>query len=159
LTAGLIAAGFKYFSDDVIALEPDSLRLAPFSRSLCVKSGSRGTLLPLYPELVTARVRRLQFEREWVWFLPPPEEAWASETVDVRYVVLPKYVPGAETRLEPITRSAALEQFFTQSFNLNSHGAGGIAALVKMLGGAECFSLTTGSLDPAVRLLKQVVTS
>jgi HprK-related kinase A len=158
LVAGLVRAGFRYLSDEVAILDPATLRLAPFAKSLSVKAPARAVLAPLYPELAAAAPRR-RLAGAPVWDLRPPEDAWPAESVPVRYVVLPRYAAGAQTALEPISRSTALVRLLGQSFNLPSHGAHGVARTVEMLRGAACYALTVGDLQGAVDRLEQIARS
>jgi hypothetical protein len=156
LTAGLVAHGFQYYSDDVVVLESDTLRLVPFAKSMCIKPGSRHVLAPLYPELLES-VPRVRFDRECVWYLPPPAEARAKGSVPVNYIVLPRYARGEETVLKPIERSEAVRRFFEQSFNLGAHGPAGAAALAALLEGADCYTLTVGNLQAGVDAVRRLV--
>ena len=149
LVAGLVAAGFEYFGDDVAVVNPSELRLAPFGKSLCVKAGSRSVLAASYPQLAHDRARR-RWGDESVWYVAPPDGRWPSQPAPVRYVILPRYVPGAPTTLAPIARSVALTGLLEQSFSARRHGVG---AVVGMLRGADCYRLIVGDLHQAVPLL------
>jgi hypothetical protein len=158
LVAGLAAAGFQYFGDDVAAIQTSSLRLVPFAKSICVKSGSRAALSSFYPQ-VEADVSRRRWGGEPVWYLAPPARAWPVRSVPVHLIVLPRYVPGSLTRLEPITRTTALTRLLEQSFSARRHGAAGIETTVELLGGATCYALTVGDLHRAVALLADLTAS
>ncbi|GAC1323744.1 MAG: hypothetical protein NVSMB2_21560 [Chloroflexota bacterium] len=157
LTGGLVANGFQYYSDDVVVIEPSSVQLMPFPKSLCIKHGSRAVLGRLYPELLDGGVPRVRFDRECVWYLAPPREALPPHNVPIRFVVLPRYVPGAATSAERIGPPEAARRFFEQSFNLGAHGADGVAALARMLNGSECYSLTVGTLETGVAAVRDLV--
>jgi len=94
LTAALVASGFQYLSDEVGVLDPATGQLVPFARGMCVKEGARPVLEPLYPRLVDA-TPRLRPSGEAVYYLPPPEDAWPAGPVPVRFVILPRFVPGS----------------------------------------------------------------
>lgn len=158
LVAGLIAAGFTYFSDEVGVLDPSDSALLPFAKSLCVKEGSHATLSRIYPRLRQAIPRR-RFGGRSVWFLPPPPASAASGPAPLRYVVFPSYVAGASTVIEPLSPSAALARLMEQSFSLPRHGATGMRALVTSLARAECYTLTLGSVHDAVVLLDELTLS
>ncbi|MCC6174180.1 MAG: hypothetical protein IT305_02655 [Chloroflexi bacterium] len=156
LTAGLVAAGFALASDEVAMLDPATLELLPFARSVSVKAGARSVLAPAYPALLTETPHH-RFGGEEVWFLHPAASDWLPGPTPVRYVVVPRYVPDAETRLEPLPRTSVLPVLLEQSFSIPKHGARGIGAATALLQQAECFALTTGDLDTAVRLLTDLV--
>jgi hypothetical protein len=158
LTAGLVAHGFQYLSDEVAALDPVMLRLVPFPKSLCVKPGARRALVRLYSQLRDETPRR-RFGGEPVWYLAPGEGVWPPGPVPVRFVVLPRYAGHGRTTLTPIPRSAALQRLLEQSFSVRTHGAPGIGAIAEMLRGAACYALTVGDLSEAVEVLTQLVAS
>ena len=158
LVAGLAAAGFECFGDDVAAVDPSTLQLAPFAKRICVKSGSRAALTGAYPGLASDLARR-RWGRESVWYLEPPGGLWPTGRVPVRYVVLPRYVPGARTTLTGIARSAALLRLLEQSFSARRCGAGGVGAVVEIVRAAACYDLIVGELNRAVALLLDLVES
>jgi hypothetical protein len=159
LVAALIAAGFGYFGDDIAAVDPATLALLPFAKSLAVKAGGRRVLAPFYPALGPGRaggVPRLRAGGETVWYLPPPADAWPGRPAPVRYVVLPRYVSRSRTALTPVTRSEALERLLEQSFGIagpGGRGLPGVASAVELVRRAECYALTVGRLGTAVRVL------
>lgn len=155
LVAGLARAGFLLGSDEVAVLDPMTLDVLPFARSICVKQGSRGPLAGAYPSLLTD-APRLRFGGEEVWYLCPGPEQWLPAPTPIRFIVVPRYTEGAETRLEPLSRSATLQILLQQSFSVPKHGSFGIGTLTDLLQGVECFRLTLSSLDDAIRLLTEL---
>jgi len=158
LVAGLIAAGFRYFSDEVAVLDPSSSRLMPFPKSLFVKHGAQGVLASRYP-LLASQAPSSRLGGELVWYLPPPRDAWPLGPVSVWAVIFPRYDPSQPTSLVEIPRSLALQGLLKQSFNLGFHHAQGISAAVAMLRGAACYALTVGDLDQAVSVLTRCASS
>lgn len=156
LVAGLIAAGWRYLSDEVAVLDPDEGILLPFPRSLCVKPGSYPSLAPLYPALASAPTYpRLDGER--VAYLAPPDGSRPDAPVPLRFIVLPRYLAGRPTTLQPLPRPLALRRLLLQSFNAHRHGARALAAAVTALHEVSCFSLIVGDLESAVGLLHRLV--
>ena len=70
--------------------------------------------------------------------------------------MVPRYVEGSETSLEPLSRSATLQILLQQSFSVPKHGSFGIGTLTDLLQDVECYRLTMGSLDEAVRLVTEL---
>lgn len=158
LTAGLVAHGFQYLSDEIAVIDPDDLLLFPYPRSICVKEGSRASLQPHFPQLTTADVQH-RFGGEPVWYLQPPFERWCTNPVPVRFVIFPRYIEGAPTELTEISRSTAAEHLVRQSFTGDALGAQGIGAIVRLLQGADCFTLTTGNLPEAMTSLRNLMSA
>ncbi len=156
LTAALLAAGFEYFSDEVAAVRFGTRQLQPFPKSLSVKPGSCELLAPSYPMLASS-VPRSRFGCRSVHYLPPPVHAWPSTPVPVRYIVFPRYVPGGETELLPISRSEALPRVLEQFLSAEALGAQGMGGIVDLLQSVRCYSLTVGHLPRAVQLLSSLL--
>jgi len=152
LAAGLAHAGFLLGSDEVAVIDPVSLDVLPFARGICVKDGSRPILASSYPALLTDAPHH-RFGGEEVWYIRPEPERWLPAPTPVRAVVVPRYVAGAETRLEPLARSETLQTLLQQSFSVPKHGAFGIGTLTDLLQEVACYRLTVSSLDEAVGLL------
>ena len=149
LVAGLVNAGFQYFSDEVMVLDLATRMLLPFAKCMYVKRGARRLLATKFPTLLRD-IPSLRFGRQTVWYLSPPATAWPSEPLPVRTVVFPRYVSHATTTLTEITPLRAIEHLLTQSFNLRELGERGMRALVSTLKGAECYELIVGNLDQAI---------
>src|SRR5688500_17125559 len=152
LVAGLLAAGFDYLSDDIVPMDPNSGRLLPFAKSLSLKPGGRRPLHRVY-RTYGRRVPPVRGHPASGWALVP-RAAWPTEPVIARYVVVPRYIRGEPTRLEPLGRGAAAERLFGQAFNVSEHGVAGVGRIVEMVRGAQCYSLTIGRLEEAVALLR-----
>jgi hypothetical protein len=158
LVAGLLRFGFRYLSDDIVVYDPTSRELLPFARSLCVKDGSRPVLEPLFPGLSTLpRYRR--FGNDLATYLPPPVGSDPEGPILPRHLVFPRYVVGAETRLRPIARSAALQGLLEQSFNARQLGSTSIETAVKLVRELTCWSLTSGDLIEAIDAVENCVVS
>jgi hypothetical protein len=155
LTAGLAGAGFQLGSDEVAVLDPLTLEVLPFVRGICVKEGSRAPLASTYPSLLTD-VPHHRFGGEEVWYLGPAADSWLPAPTPVRSIVVPRYAKDAETSLEPLSRSATLQILLQQSFSVPKHGSFGIGTLTDLLHDVECYRLTMGSLDEAVRLVTEM---
>jgi hypothetical protein len=158
LVAGLAGAGFLLGSDEVAVIDPLTLEVLPFVRSICVKEGSRIPLAAAYSSLLTDAPHH-RFGGEEVWYLCPDPERWLPAPAPVRSIVVPRYVRDAETRLEPLAHSATLQILLQQSFSVPKHGSFGIGTLTDLLQDVTCYRLTLGSLDDAIRLLTDLTDS
>jgi hypothetical protein len=157
LTAALVAAGFHYLSDEVVAIEPESLLAIPFPRSPTIKRGSRSALAPWYPCLETDPVRARFVDS--VTYPTPPEDSWPAHPFPVSCVVFPRYDANARPELRPIPRSEALPRLLDQCFEARSSGDHLVRAVVCVLQGADCYSLTVSDPRGAVRFVGDLADS
>jgi hypothetical protein len=106
LTAFLLARGYDYLADDLIALAAPDGRIVPWPMPISIKEGSWKLLTESYhdlngfPQYRTMRGRARQ--------LVPSLRVWETEAVPFGSFVFPSYVPDAEPVLTPITTFDAL---------------------------------------------------
>ena len=155
LTAALVAAGCRYYSDDIAALTRHDLLLHPFLRSLCIKPGSFEVLSRDYPQLAGSPAYA-RFRAGDVRYLAPSPEAVPDSPVPIRCIVFPRYVLGAATELTPLRRAEALPRLLDGLCNPRAQLGRDLPPLLELLRGAACYTLTVGDLDRAVRSVLDV---
>jgi hypothetical protein len=69
----------------------------------------------------------------------------------VRRVIDHRYEPRAETRIEPLSRAAALVLMGSAAPRLRHLGERGLGLLASIMGDADAYSLVTGDLDQSAR--------
>ena len=149
LTAALVRAGFDFLSDEMMAIDPASLRALPVPRSLFVKPGTFEAL-GLEPPNVSEAARLLL---DGTWPVTPDDLRPGSlgGPAPVRTIIAPTYRAGSETRIERVSRAAGLSDLATQAFNLEMFGGpAGIELLAEVVRSATCYRLAVGRLDEAV---------
>ena len=151
--AGLLRAGFDYLTDEAVAIDPVDLLAQPYPKALSVDAGSWEVLADLRPPHAD--------QISGQWHVPPtmvrPDAVAGS--APVRFVVTPSYQAGATTRLEPISRAASLMVLADSTFNFQHDPRRNLGILRRLVHGADCFRLTIGDLDAAVRLVTELVES
>jgi hypothetical protein len=152
LAGALVAAGCQYLSDEIAALDPESLRLTLYPKSVCAKEGGYQALASGWPGRATP-TPQLRANGERIWYLAPPATSWARTPVPVRHVVLPRFVLGADVSIARIPRATGLSQLIEQTFAPGPREAWGVARLVEMLRQANCWELRFGDTPQAAALL------
>lgn len=124
LTASLIADGFQYLTDEVIALPVACNEVHGFSRSLVLKSGSAFIWKNLFPQSELEKVLILNDGSAWV---PPtlfnPSAVRAS--MEPQVVLFPTYTKGVEFKTERLTPANTLfhlMQCLVNARNFSDHG-------------------------------------
>lgn len=148
--AGLLLAGYRYLTDETVAIDGDTLLVQPFPKALSVDRGSWYVVPELKPRL------RLVEDQ---WQVPPARVRpdVVARPTQPRLVVLPRFVAGAETRLQPVPRSQALMQVAQSSFRFTEDPGRNLAVAARVLAGCDCYDLTIGDLPTAVRLIDGLV--
>jgi len=148
LTAGLVAAGWDYLSDELALVEPETAAVRPFARPLCLARDAvelfAGLGDRLTPKLDSRRCDKLQVRPE---DLRPGARRLPGQACPVRAVVLPLYEPAAPTRVEPLRRVETLLALLPNAFDLDP---GRLEVLAELCRSAPGYRLVSGDLDEAV---------
>lgn len=154
LVAGLVRHGWRYLTDEIVAIEPHSGVIRPYPKPLSVDPGSFDVLADLRPDVEPGVEPFLRGQ----WQVDPHSirtDAVAGPT-EVRVVIVTRYVGGGATRIEPLPRREMLLELIEQTFHFHAAGARNVTALAAVLGGARCYRLQVGKLDAACRLIERV---
>lgn len=158
LVAALSARGFEYLSDEIVAIDPGSLRVDAYPKPIALEPGSWSSLESLRPAttpdslpffartwMVTPRTSRPDAARE------SGRAAGSRGTL----IVLPAYRPGGADTLAPISRAETVVRLASLAFNLSRWGPAGIDTLVDLVGNADCYRLKFGDVDVACSVIEQ----
>lgn len=145
LVAALVLAGLRYLTDEAVAIRPLDGAIVPFPKALSVDPGSWLLLPELKPHASTVEAQQLLAQQ---WQVPPQmirDDAVSSGAVPA-VIVLPQYVAGAATSLEPITPGTALVEVLQQTFHVERQRARDMSVLAAVLQGCTCYRLRSGDL-------------
>jgi len=145
LVAALVREGFGYLSDEIAAIDPVARRLYPYPKTLNLKEGS----FRLFPDL-RARAGRVPFIGHQ-WHLRPDDirAGAVAGPCSIRYVLFPRYEPGASTKVTPMSRAAAVRDIMPGIFNLSMYRGRALELLSDAMTTASPHSLVTGDLAAA----------
>lgn len=153
LCAGLVARGWKFYSDEFALIEPDELTVQPYPKALCVKAGSFDIVRQLGWKL-DARTRYKKGKKGRVAYVSVSDAPHRiAEPGPVRWVVFPKYESSRSPRLTPITRGEAVFELRRLSFNFDRFGNDGLKIMTRLMGGAQAFRLASGPLSETCNLI------
>jgi HprK-related kinase A len=158
LTAGLLARGWKYLSDEFALIHTRTLALHPYPRAICIKR-------PSYPVIRSLGLRLHENQhyykgaKGYVGFINPV--ALGSDVFGspgpARYVIFPRYTPGAEPALIPISRAEAAFALHEVCFNLLTCDRTGLDVVAGVVRGASCYRLVAGEISRTCNLLEGLV--
>jgi hypothetical protein len=152
LVAGLIRAGCAYLTDEAALIDPATLLVQPFPRSLWLTRPSIRAVFQEGAEQLTWSTGR-QFHVRPADLRPRA----VGRPCPVRVVVAPSYRAGAETAIEPMGRAEAVVVLAENAFHLDRFGGEGIELLGRVAAGADCYRLVIGDLPSAVAAVLAVV--
>jgi hypothetical protein len=150
---GLLLAGFGYLTDEAAAVSTADLHVEPFHKSLSVDDGSWQVLAALRDQDAGGMPSQ--------WQVPVSSIAASSlsSRTPVAYVVLPKYVAGADTALTPISRAEAVLELCASTFQFLDDPVRNLEGLAALCRSVECYRLTVGDLDAAVAEVRDLVSA
>ncbi len=150
--AGLLREGFEYVTDEAVAIRPEDCAIEPFPKSLSLDAGSWS----LFPDC------RPTTHTGWMTQWQVPAKALgagvlAGLAAPPRIIVFPRYVAGARTALEPVTRGEAVQELARMTFHFRRHPQRNLAVLRRVAARARAARLVIGSLDEAVEAVESMV--
>jgi hypothetical protein len=162
LVAGLVRAGFGYLSDEAAAIDPVSRRVFPYPKALAMKRDRNGRF-DLFEDLVATWGDASSSNGKWQpiasqWYVPAEDirpGAYAGPC-EVRFIIAPRYVPGAPTSADPITPAAALVELANQTFNFGRYRRRALPVLSGLVQGSRSYRLVSGDLKEAVRTVTEL---
>jgi hypothetical protein len=160
LTAGLVTrVGLGYLTDELAAQDLNSGRLLPYAKPITVKRGSFDVVPELHPDRRSGPGAASWAGEEWQVAVGGIGAEHIGRPCPLRWVIVPRYVPGASTALTPLSDTEAFLTLALHAVNLLPHGAAGSAALGRMVADACCYTLTMSDLDEACALVRGLVTT
>lgn len=155
LVAGLIRAGFRYLTDEAIALDVNSGDVVPFPKPLNLGGGSQHLLPELRPQLDPS-VKRYE-TTDWIVDVRSVGPDALAPPAPPAFVIEPSYRRGAETRLIPLRPAETAMLIIQNAFNLRVHGRAGLDLLTAIAERAPGFRLEMSDLDAACRLIGELM--
>jgi HprK-related kinase A len=151
LAAALMLSGWRLLSDELALIEPGSGRIDPFVRPVSLKNASIGIIGERYPGAVFTPAVRDTVKGTVAHLRPTVASVQAGRYAALpRWLVFPRFVPGAQWSLQPLGRPEACVELAKNAFNLPVLGQTGFTALAELVAQCQCYSLEYGDLDAAV---------
>jgi hypothetical protein len=155
LVAALIRAGFRYLTDEAVALNSVTGNVDPYPKPLYLDGGSKGLFPELRPELDPGVEQYAT--TDWIVDVRSIGPDVLAPPAPVAFVVGPAYRAGAETRLVPLRPAETAMLMIENAFNLRSHGRAGLDLLAAIARQAPGFRLEIGNLEAACSLIAELM--
>lgn len=153
LTAALLAdPARRLLTDDFALLRPGDFAVHALGLPVVLKAGSWPALARLLPGLAEQPTQRRHGEAVRYW--SPPAGQRTRTAQPIRALVLPRHLPGAAPRLEPIAPFDALARVIRAPAQTKAPlTAADLAALSAWFGGLPAWRLIFGEVEAALPLL------
>ncbi|RZL40627.1 MAG: HprK-related kinase A [Rubrivivax sp.] len=152
LCAALVHRGWRLLSDEVALISLADGLISPAVRPISLKNQSIAIMNAYVPGAVMTAVTHGTTKGSVTHMKVPTEHvARMDERAAPRWVVFPKYIAGAPTRLAPVPRARSVLDLGGNSFNYMLLGRDGFEALSRLVSACECFEFSYSQLDEAVQ--------
>ncbi len=160
LCAGLVSRGWRLLSDELTLIDPQSGDVVPLTRPVSLKNDSIEVIRRFSPGAVLGPTVRDTLKGSVAHLKAPAESVRrATEPARPRWIVLPRYEPGAAARLKPLPKGRAFMQLADNAFNYNLHGRRGFEVLAQIIEACACYEFAYGNLDEAVKVYDELAAS
>jgi len=153
LTTWLVASGFDYLTDEVIALQVEGDEIGGLGRTIVLKSGSAFIWKHWLGEARQGGFRRFKDGSAWIDpALLNPQGIRNSTRPGL--LLFPRYEAAAELQIEPLTAAGSLfrlMQGLVNARNFPDHGLGAASRLARQV---QAYSLIYSDLEVATRWIK-----
>ena len=158
LCAGLVNRGWRLLSDELALISLKDASISPLGRPISLKNQSIDVIGSYVPDAVFSQVVH-DTSKGSVSLLKVPTDTLRRihETAKPRWVIFPRYVPGASARLSPRSKANSMLELGRNSFNYMVLGRAGFEILSKVMDGSDCYDFEYSQLDDAVAILDRLV--
>ena len=159
LCAALALRGWRLLSDELSLIDPVSTRAHALARPINLKNASIDLIRHFAPDSVwgpetydTAKGR--------VSHLRPSLDSVVrmQESAQPRWIVFPRYEPGAEPLLTPRGKAQTFIHFAQNSFNYNPLGRAGFEIAGRLVSQCDCYDFIYSKLDDALEVFDWLCT-
>jgi len=154
LALSLLLHGFRGLSDEIILIEPRSLKVHHFPRNFHIDLELMKTIpgfkkyTPTKPLVDSSGKVRISVDNM--------NKDWQSEPVDPRWIIFSEFSTKNRGEVIPVGKTRAVSLLVDQAINLASTGASGVDALVRLVKRCECYIFKAGNIDAVSVLMKKI---
>jgi HprK-related kinase A len=154
LAAGLVAAGWSLAADEFLVLDPAG-SIIPVPAVITLKGDSIDLIRARLPGAVFGPLA-VDPDRGPISHFAAPRVVTDGKSLDLRAILFPRYVQGAEPLVRSIPRGEAIIRLGQQSHNLHLVGPEGLG-LVAGLARRPVHAIRYASLDAGMQLVNELV--
>lgn len=158
LILGLLMRGFKYLSDEVVLVDPETCRIFPFPKNLCLKEGSFKLFDPSRIG-IQMKEHHVRPSKGALSFINPTRIApdVTGCPCEAAFLIFPYFDTSRSVQLKKIRKSEALLNMTKLLLNVPYFQEEWLDVLVGLTKNAECYSISVNSLSDTVELISHLV--
>ena len=160
LSAALIKAGFKHFTDETAILDRKTRSVIAAPVSLRIKEGSWETVQEMFQDSFATTVHSSSDGRK-IRYLTPPESSLVQNKVAgnfVKALVFPQYSPESKTSVQPIMRLDAIHRLQECGYDVGAClNKAKVVELLDWIKNIDCYEMNIGSLCDATSIVRRLL--
>lgn len=155
LIAALLKNGFRYLTDEIAVIEPQTSTVHPFPKPLNIKIGSLPLFRDFEPQMELINKRDINVKDKIHHVVVNNDSIHPlDKPIPIKSIIFVQYDPRADCRLRQISKACTVFELTKCSFNQYLFNEKGIDLLDRLVATCECYQLQFNHLDKAVKLIK-----
>lgn len=156
LCAALMTRGWRLLSDELVLIDPEDGHLQPLARPVSLKNRSIEVMRAFAPESFISQPIHDTTKGSVAHMKPSAESVRRiGERVSPSWVVFPRYVANATTRLASVRKSDVFMSLVENAFNYSLLRERGFMAMSQLVERVSGFSAEYGDLDEVIAAIEQ----
>lgn len=156
LCAALMARGWRLLSDELVLIDPDDGHIQALGRPVSLKNRSIEVMRAFAPDSFISRAIDDTAKGSVAHMRPSDESVQRiGERALPNWVVFPRYVANATTRLTSVRRSDVFMKLVENAFNYSLLRERGFVAMSQLVDRVSGFDAEYGDLDDVIAAIEQ----
>ncbi|MDO9314149.1 MAG: HprK-related kinase A [Burkholderiaceae bacterium] len=158
LCAGLTSRNWRLLSDELTLFSLSDGSVVPLGRPISLKNESLKVIREFAPDVVLNDVTHDTSKGSVSHMKVPTDHVQRlGEPARPRWVVFPRYVPGAPPALRPRSKADSMLELGRNAFNYTLLGLTGFEVLADVVDGCDCYDFSYSRLEDAVAVFDRLV--
>lgn len=155
LCAALALRGWRLLSDELTLIDPESLAAHALARPINLKNASIDLIKGFEPSAVWGPLAFDTIKGRVTHLCPPRSSVQRMrEAATPRWIVFPRYEPGAEPLLTPRSKLPTFTHFAENAFNYSILGELGFDAVGRLIDQCDCYDFVYSRLEDALEVFE-----
>jgi hypothetical protein len=150
-TWALLHQGFRYLSDELAPVNPETLHVHPYPRAIWLRRASPG-----------AQHLGRKIQTSWMLCIPTNQfsEGTIEKPIPLGAIFFVRHSPQSRhPLLRPVPRPTAVAQILGSALNPGAHSGNGLDAAIAIAMRTACFELFTADLDETCAIVKDTLSN